>query len=49
MATVKDLKKTIKDYKTKDKCPPLSKKVGDKRRALKKDELITLIKKLQLK
>lgn len=49
MATVKDLKKTIKDYKTKDKCPPLSKKVGDKRRALKKDELITLIKKLKLK
>jgi hypothetical protein len=49
MATIKELKKSIKDYKTKDKCPPLSKKVGDKRRALKKDELITLIKKLNLK
>lgn len=49
MATVKELKKTIKDYKTKDKCPPLSKKVGDKRRGLKKEELISLIKKLKLK
>lgn len=49
MATIKELKKSIRDYKTKDKCPPLSKKVGDKRRALKKGELITLIKKLNIK
>lgn len=49
MPTIKELKKTIRDYKTKDKCPPLSKKVGDKRRGLKKPELIILIKKLNLK
>ena len=49
MTTIKELKKTIRQYKTKEKCPPLSKKVGDKRRGLKKNELITLIKKLNLK
>ena len=49
MATIKELKQAIKNYKTKEKCPPLSKKVGEKRRTLKKDELITLIKKLNIK
>jgi hypothetical protein len=49
MTTIKELKNTIRQYKTKEKCPPLSKKVGDKRRGLKKNELITLIKKLNLK
>lgn len=49
MATVKELKKSIKDYNNKERCPPLSKKVDGKRRALKKGELISLIKKLKLK
>jgi len=49
MTTIKELKKSIRDYKTKDKCPPLSKKVDGKRRALKKNELINLITKLKLK
>jgi len=49
MPTTKELKLTIKNYKTKEICPPLSKKNGNKRKQLKKNELISIINRLNIK